>query len=120
MSFKRSLMKDLRRRTWRKLKKLSAQTAQLHVVPRTKTGRWVIRRKGAVKAARVFETKKVAVYRAKKMAASGGFNKVLVHGNDGTITRSIEIKMIKGVSKSVKTTAKVLKSATKKKSAAKK
>jgi len=98
----------------RKLKKLSAQTAQLHVVPRTKSGRWVVRRKGAIKAAGVFETKSVAVTRAKKMAVSGGYNKVLVHGKDGTITRSIEIKMIKSISKSTNKTARVLKSAAKK------
>ncbi len=96
----------------RNLKSSSANVDRLHVVPRSiKSDRWAVRKGGAKRAKVVITGRMMAVSRAKKIAKSKGYSKVVVHGADGTITASYEI--LKGVKKSAKRTSKELKRASK-------
>jgi hypothetical protein len=46
---------------------------------------WRVKRVGAKRAAKVFESKKDAVGRGKELAKGAGFGQVRVHGRDGDI-----------------------------------
>ena len=54
-----------------------------HVVPST-TGGWAVRRSGAERASKVFDTQKEAVAQARSVAKKEG-SELYVHGKDGTI-----------------------------------
>ena len=96
----------------RNLKKSGAKTDRLYVVQRSiEDDRWAVR-KGAAKKAKAVVTGRIkAVARAKKIAKTKGYSKVVVHRADGTIIASYNI--LKAVKKSTKKTAKELKRATK-------
>jgi len=55
-----------------------------HVTPRSEV-RWAVIRKGAQRAARVFEDKKDAVEHARTLAKKHALGQVLVHGMNGKI-----------------------------------
>jgi uncharacterized protein YdaT len=54
-----------------------------HVIPSTKGG-WAVRRSGADRASRVFDTQKEAVTHGRDLARKQG-GELYVHGKDGTI-----------------------------------
>lgn len=57
--------------------------ASRHVVPKSK-GRWAVRKSGASRATRVFETQKEAEHFAKEIAQKE-HTELYIHGRDGTI-----------------------------------
>lgn len=98
----------------KKLKKASADKKRIHVIPRTSTGEWAVKREGSSRASSVSKSKSSAVTEAKKMAKSGKYNSVIVHAKDGTIvhvdimnvTEDVKVKI--GSAKTRRTSKKVV------------
>lgn len=59
----------------------------LHIIARGV--HWIIKREGALKAYRIYDTKELAIKNAKAMLELGSASRIIIHEDDGTVAQRI-------------------------------
>lgn len=65
----------------------SPEKNNLHIIARG--DHWIIKREGALKAYRIYDTKALAIANAKEMLEHGSALRIIVHDDDGTVAKRI-------------------------------
>ena len=73
----------------KKLRDTHSEPPRIHVIPQR--GGWAVKKEGAKRAAAVVASKSTAIDKAKSIGSLGSGRDVVVHKEDGTISREISI-----------------------------